>query len=139
MHLSWFHVNQTPEDSVRFPGTWRLESRRRSYARDYDPDMKVLSLDGNSTLSLLAFARRQSLDARLREALKPMVSEADILRQDQFDQLCQDTHLALRTRLDANEDSDEVRTALLELIKLLEENLALRATLEVNLNRVKKV
>jgi hypothetical protein len=139
MHPSWFHVNQTPEDSVRFSATWRLEPRRRSYARDQDSDMKVLSLDGNNALSLLAFDRRQSIDARLREALRPMVSEADILRQDQFDQLCRDTHLALRTRLDTNEDSDEVRTALLELIALLEENLALRATLEANLNRVKKV
>lgn len=101
--------------------------------------MKVLSLDGSSALSLLAFARRQSIDARLREALRPMVSETDILRQHQFDQLCHDTHATLRDRLDANEDSDEVRAALMELLNLLEENLALRATLEDYLNRVKKV
>ncbi|MEJ2639703.1 MAG: hypothetical protein P8010_09025, partial [Desulfosarcinaceae bacterium] len=69
----------------------------------------------------------------------PMVSEADILKQDKFDQLCQDTHSALRTRLDANEDSEEVRAAHLKLITLLEDNLALRATLDANLNRVKKV
>jgi hypothetical protein len=101
--------------------------------------MKILSLDGNSALSLLAFARRQSIDARLREALRPMVSEADIFRQDRFDQLSYDTYAALRTRLDANEDSDEVRTVLLELLNLLEENLALRASLTEYLNRVKKV
>jgi hypothetical protein len=116
-----------------------MEPKGRSYVCADFPDMKVLSLDGNNALSLLAFTRRQSIDDRLREALRPMVSEADILRQDQFDQLCQDTHAALRNRLNANEDSDEIRAALFELLNLLEENLALGATLEDYLNRVKKV
>jgi hypothetical protein len=118
-----------------------MEPRRRSYAPDRCDGMNPFSAEGQNLLSLLDHpsAPRHSIDTRLREALKPLVNEADILRQDQFEQLAHDTHAVLRTRLEANEDSDEIRTAISELLTLLEENLALQATLETYLNRVKKV
>jgi hypothetical protein len=103
--------------------------------------MNPLSLDTHPPLSPQnrPFENIQSIDARIREALRPAVSEADSLKQEQFDRLAQETHATLHARLKTREDSDEVRSALCDLIALLEENLALHATLEACMNRVKKV
>lgn len=83
--------------------------------------------------------QKPTIDTRLKDALKPVISDINVLQPDQYNHLCQDTHCALQKRLNANEDIAEIRTAIAELIKLLEENMALQSTFEEYANRVKKV
>jgi hypothetical protein len=103
--------------------------------------MKPVKLDRNYPILPLdkSIVQKPTIDARLREALKPVVSDISVLRPDQFKHLCKDTHIALTNRLNTNEDTEETRSALSDLIRLLEENMALQSTFEEYVNRVKKV
>lgn len=103
--------------------------------------MNPVKLDRKLPLLSLnkSVVQKPTIDSRLRDALKPVVSDVNILKPEQFKNLCKDTHGALLDRLNSNGDTDEIRTALAELIHLLEENMTLQATLEENMNRVKKI
>jgi hypothetical protein len=103
--------------------------------------MHPVTIDDKHILAHLekTFAQKPCLDTRLKEALKPIVQDIGVLQPDQYHHLSQDTHLALLERLNNNEDNDEVKKAISDLITLLEEDMTLRSTLGQYMNRVKKV
>lgn len=103
--------------------------------------MNPVELDREFPLLALgkSVGQKPTIDSRLQEALKPMVSDANLLKPDHFNTLCRDTHNVLLDRLNSRADTDEIRTDLANLIHLLKENMSLQATLEENINRVKKI
>lgn len=103
--------------------------------------MNPVELDRKYPLLALGKSADQkpTIDSRLREALKPVVSDTSLLKPEQFNTLCKDTHDVLLDRLNRRADTDEIRTDLTDLINLLKENMSLQATLEENINRVKKI
>ena len=103
--------------------------------------MNPVKLNRNYPLLPLdkSIVQKPTIDARLKEALKPVVSDISVLQPDQYNQLCRDTYGTLLNRLNTHGDTEEIRTALSDLIQLLEENMALQSTFEEYVNRVKKV
>jgi hypothetical protein len=80
---------------------------------------------------------RPTIDAKLREAFRPVISDDGDIMSNNFQELLKDTHAAL---IEENNDekSEETREALTLLIGLLEENINLRSILDQSLSRIQK-
>jgi hypothetical protein len=76
-----------------------------------------------------------SLDIRLREELRPVISDRNTLKPEQYHAMLQDTHFTLLKQI-KNEKEEEAKEALRSLINLLEENAALRSLLDQYMNHI---
>jgi hypothetical protein len=131
------------ENTTRF---FRLDDAFDAHRRHHDggsvllPDRLVPNVaDDDFVISPLAgsMAGQPSIDARLREELKPVIHDINILRPENYHTLSAATCDAL-IKQSQNEQSDEVKEALAELIGLLKENIELEMFLDQTMNRIHK-
>ena len=80
---------------------------------------------------------RPSIDARLREGLKPVINDMSILKPENFHALSKATHATIANKA-LHEKAGEAREALEALGMLLKENIELMTFLNQCLNRVHK-
>jgi hypothetical protein len=78
-----------------------------------------------------------SIDARLREELKPVIHDINILRPENYHTMSMATCDAL-VKQSQIEQTDEAKEALASLIALLKENIELESFLDQSMNRVHK-
>lgn len=96
--------------------------------------------DGKIFLSPLAIPhtlRQPCIDAKLREALKPVIRDISIIKPKKYDALLKETQAALLEQI-RKESADETKEALSDLVALLEENSELNAFLDQFRNLVHK-
>jgi hypothetical protein len=128
-------MNKTP--ASLFP-----ESEIRQL-KDVDPTSHALvpKLKRDQSVLVSPMARfkysQPSIDARIREQLKPAISDRSTLSPEQYNALLFDTHSALQKQI-SNEKDEETREALRDLISLLEENVTLKSLLDQYMNHVQK-
>lgn len=111
--------------------------------QDVDPTSHALvsdiTRDQNVLVSPLAkfLDPHQSIDTKLREELRPVISDRNTLKQEQYRAMLKETHSALIKQIQ-NEKEEETKEALSGLIILLEENAALRSLLDQYMNHIQK-
>lgn len=81
--------------------------------------------------------KRPSIDQRLKEALKPVIHDAGVLKPERYYSLSKDAHEALCRQL-RTERSEETMEVLSDLIDLLKENMDLTSLFNQNMNNVCK-
>ena len=131
------------ENTTRF---FRLDDAFDAHRRHHNggsvllPDRWDPSVaDDDFVISPLAgsLSRQPSIDARLREELKPVIHDINILKPENYHALSTATYDAL-VKQSRNELSDEAKEALAALIELLEENIELESFLDQSMNRIHK-
>jgi hypothetical protein len=68
-----------------------------------------------------SFVSVKSIDQRIKEAIKPVMEDIDILKPYKFNKLLKDTHSLLVKEI-AQIESREIKKALISLIELLKKN-----------------
>lgn len=111
-------------------GSVFLPDRLDPFVADADDDFVISPLAGS-------LAGQPSIDARLREELKPVIHDINILRPENYHELSAETCDAL-VKQSQNEKSEEAKEALAALIELLKENIELESFLDQSMNRVHK-
>jgi hypothetical protein len=95
--------------------------------------------DDDFVISPLAgsLAGQPSIDARLREELKPVIHDINILRPENYHTMSMATCDAL-VKHSQNEQAGEAKEALTALVELLKENIELESFLDQSMNRIHK-
>ncbi len=78
-----------------------------------------------------------SMDARLKEELKPAISDRSVMKPDKYQAILEETYVALVNQM-GNEKEEASKEALSSLTSLLEEIVSLQTLLNQYMNHMKK-